>query len=82
MLYLSLILVKVSLLNVTYPEAIIYISVLLILLFKPVLEYKYPKRQDLFKEMHELHTQQSLLLNRFEEMESDLTAIKFGALRK
>lgn len=47
-----------------------------------VLEHSFPKRPDLFKEMIDLTNEHKALKEKYESLESDVTALKFGMSRK
>lgn len=49
---------------------------------KAVTEYLYPKRPDLYKDVEELRALTKEVKTKAESIETDVTALKFGALRK
>jgi hypothetical protein len=68
--------------NFTYAHALGGLVVLSALLLKTVTDHKFPKQQDLFKEMHETSLKLNAISLKQDEIESDITALKFGAMRK
>jgi hypothetical protein len=47
-----------------------------------IVDYYFPKKVDLYKELEELKKSNEVLLLKIEEHESDLTSLKFGIKHK
>lgn len=63
-------------------ESLAALAILCAIMIKPIVEHNWPKRQDLFKEMHELKIAFETISQKQSEVERDVTALKFGAMRK
>lgn len=66
----------------TIADALGCFFILSTLLGLQVVSYLFPKRPDLFKEMHSLQKELQELKATSERQESDITGLKFGATRR
>jgi len=73
---------KILFLGLSSPEAICLIGIVFGLCLAHVVSYYFPKQPDLFKEMFELKRVVDSISNRHDQMESELTGIKFGVAKK
>lgn len=64
--------------NFSIIDALGALIVLSTLLLKHVVDYMFPKREDIFEALKVLNEK----ISKLDDIESDVTALKFGALRK
>lgn len=76
------VLIKLLMLGLTFADSLGTLFILAAIHLKTVIEYKFPKRPDLFKEMIELQEKISQLTAKVDTAQFDLNALKFGAIRK
>jgi hypothetical protein len=77
-----LLLMKLLAFGLSSSEALGALVILAALLGKTVIDNMFPKRANLFKEVHEISVKLDAINVIINEHESDLTALKFGAMRK
>lgn len=75
-------LLKLILVGLSLADALGAFVILGSFIAKTVTDYQFPQRPDLFKEMIDLQNRQSALEAEKDQIQSDLTALKFGAVRK
>lgn len=78
----TVLLLKLMTVGFSIADAIGALVILGGLLAKTVIDHKFPKLPDLFKEMVDLQNRQSALEAEKDEIQRDLTALKFGSVRK
>jgi len=77
-----LLLIKLLVFGLSYGESIGSFVILSALLGKTVIDNMFPKRESLHKEVMELSQRMASAEVTITEHESDLTGLKFGAMRK
>lgn len=70
--------VKMILSTLTTQDAFSVSSILIILLGARVVDYKYPKRPDLFSDVELLNIRIADMESKFDNLEHDMTGVKFG----
>ena len=77
-----LLLMKLLAFGLSSSEALGALVILAALLSKTVIDNIFPKRENLHKEVREIQQRLSQAEVTITEQESDITALKFGAMRK
>lgn len=75
-------LVKIALSTLVLSEGLGLFVVLSSLLAARVVDYKFPKRPDLYHDMKQIQDLQSAMLTKIENLESDMTGVRFGLSHK
>lgn len=70
--------VKIIISTLTLPDVLALILIPVISLAARVVDYKYPKRPDLFSEIELLNIRIHDVETKTDELESDMTGVKFG----
>jgi hypothetical protein len=70
--------VKLILSTLTTQDVLCILAILTVSQAARVLDYKYPKRPDLFSEVESLHKKISDIESKYDVLENDMTGVKFG----
>ncbi len=75
-------LVKISMSTLTTPDGLGLFIILTVSLAARVVDYKYPKRPDLFSDMLQAQMQIESMKVKIENLESEMTGVRFGLKQK
>lgn len=71
-------LVKLILSTLTTQDVICILAILIVSQAARVVDFKYPKRPDLFSEVESLQKKLADMESKFDGLEHDMTGVKFG----